>query len=215
MIKKISRQLIITVILLPGLAACGSKNANSDKITEGIDIGKNSLVAWQKVVDSSEKLNDLQAAIYKKEPVEPVHFQQLINTLPKATIGWSAAKAQGETNSFIGLGISEASRQYHKNDKTIEITVFDWAYNFGFYAPFTLSADYSQETSAGYNKGIKIGNIPGREEFDYQSKDGKLSILVDERFFVQIEGKNLDNAKELYQWWKKVDRQSLTKLAAL
>ena len=214
MIKKISPQLIIAVMLLLGLVACGSKNGNSDQITEGINIGKNPLVAWQKVVDSSEKLNDLQAAIANKKPAEPIHFKQLINTLPKPIRGWSAAEAQGETNSFVGLGISEASRQYTKNDKTIEITVFDWAYNFGFYAPFTLSADYSQETSAGYNKGIKIGEIPGREEFDYQSKDGKLAVLVEQRFFVQIEGQNLDNARELYQWWKKVDRQSLAKLAS-
>lgn len=210
--KSFKQKLIIAALITPFLVACAGKGASLDKVSEGVDIGKNPFGAWKQAVDSAEKLNDLQEEISNRKPAEPVHFNQLIESLPKTSAGWSAEEAKGATNSFVGLGVSEASRQYTKDNQTIKVTVFDWAYNFGLYAPFTLSADFSQETSEGYNKGIKIGDIPGREEFNYQSKDGKLAVLLDQRFFVQIEGDNLENSQELFKWLNKVDRKSLSKL---
>ena len=71
--------------------------------------------------------------------------------------------------------ISQASRRYENEaeGKTIDVDISDWAFNRAVYAPFFLASNFSQETTEGYNKGIKLGEDPGREEFHYERKTGR------------------------------------------
>lgn len=78
---------------------------------------------------------------------------------------------------------------------------------------WAVAAAFSQETTEGYNKGIKIGEDPGREEYKTAGKDGTLSVLVGKRFFVTIRGNNIE-ASELRQWWDRIDAQGLRAQAA-
>jgi hypothetical protein len=208
------KKLLSTIFISTLLMSCGSNNATSNReVTEGINISENPLAALKKVTEVGQKYQAAQAEIAEYESVEPVYFEDLIKLLPQTPAGWSAEEATGETNTFGEYSISQASRVYTQGDRTIEISIADWAYNTGLYASFLIGADFSQESSKGYNKGIKIDDMPGREEYNFASKNGTLSLLAEQRFFIQIEGENIE-PQELQKWWNLIDREALSQLEA-
>ncbi len=188
-----------------------ARSESQPKVTEGVDLSKDPFGAFRKITEIGNKYQEIQAGVADKDPVDPVSFRDLIDLFPEPPLGWKIGEPDGQTTSFSGYKISQASQTYTKGDRSIKLSVVDWAYNTGLYAPFLLSADFSQESTRGYNKGIKIGDIPGREEYDFKSKDGSLSLLVEQRFFTQIEGKNIES-KELQEWWRKMDQKEMKKL---
>ena len=207
------------VLLTFLLVSCDRDKAEEDltrsesqpKVTEGVDVSKDPFAAFQKITQIGSKYQEIQSGVADKDPVEPVSFRDLIALFPNPPSGWKAKEPDGQTTSFSGYKISQASQTYTKGDRSIKLSIVDWAYNTGLYTSFLLSADFSQESTRGYNKGIKIGDIPGREEYDSKSKDGSLSLLAEQRFFTQIEGKNI-NSEELQEWWRKIDQKEMKKL---
>lgn len=214
-IKAIS--LVLLTFLMVG---CDRKQTQNDpnssepqaKVTEGVDVSKDPFAAFKKITEIGSKYQEIQDGVADKEPVEPVSFRELITLFPKPPSGWKAKEPDGQTTSFSGYQISQASQTYTKGDRSIKLSVVDWAYNTGLYTSFLLSADFSQESTRGYNKGIKIGDNPGREEYDSRNKTGSLSLLAEQRFFTQIEGRNIES-EELQEWWRKMDQKRMGKLA--
>ena len=210
---KITKKLFVAIFFSTTLVACGGNKSADNERVEGENISNNPIKVFNQVKEAGKKFEQAQAQISEKEPVDPIHFRELITLLPEAPQGWNAEEAEGETNSFGGYSISQASRSYTKGDRSIEVTITDWAYNTALYASFLVGADFSQESSQGYNKGIKIGDTPGREEYDYKSKDGKLTLLAEQRFFIEIDGDNIES-EDLQQWWDAMDKKGLSKKAS-
>ena len=202
--------LVAAVIAIStGCSAADGSQSEALEVEEGIDIQKNPLIAIQKVIELGTEANDDKIANH--ESAEPVSFRELLDYLPQAPQGWQALKPEGETNSFGSYGISQVSQVYTQEDKKMEVSIFDWAFNSALYTPFLLSTEFSRESTSGYNKGIKINDVPGREEYDYIDREGSLNLLVNNRFLVRIDGKNIEDL-ELREWWQLMDYQSLTKI---
>ena len=210
----LSKALLSSVILILATACAGSNSSQSETldVEEGIDIQKNPLEAIQKALEIGKNTSDIHQEIANKKPVDPVSFKELIKYLPKAPPNWTAAKPMGETTSISKYSISQVSQAYSQDSKEITVSIFDWAFNAALYTPFLLTTEFSQESTEGYNKGIKINDVPGREEYTYSSKKGSLNLLVDGRFFVQIDGRDIEE-QELREWWKLIDRKSLGKMS--
>ena len=200
--------LIATGGLLIFYSMSGIQRSQASEVREGINIERDPFAVIQKIIElSSDGLNTENNL---DEETDPISFRDLIGYLPQSPKGWTAEKPKGQTNSFGGYSVSQVKQSYFQKDKTMTVSIFDWAFNSALYMPFLLSTEFSQESTEGYNKGIKIGNIPGRENYDYYTKDGSLNLLINRRFFVQIEGKNIEES-ELRQWWKAIDSDSLSK----
>jgi len=203
--KIIIKRLYLITAILAIATGCGSANSSQSEaldVQEGIDIQKNPLAAIQKVIEIGSRANSGEfdgGELDSAESVEPVSFKELIDYLPQVPQGWQALEPEGETNSFGSYSISQVSRAYTQKDKKMEVSIFDWAFNSALYTPFILSTEFSQESTTGYNKGIKIDNMPGREEYTYRQKKGSLSLLVNSRFIVRIEGENIEDS-ELREW---------------
>jgi len=213
--KNILSKALFPIIFLILVTACGdNRNSQSETldIEEGIDIQKNPLGAIQKVIETGRNTAKIKQEIANNKPVKPISFKELIEYLPKAPQNWTAKKPMGGTTSISNYSISQVSRVYTQDKKEITVSIFDWAFNSALYTPFLLTTEFSQESTEGYNKGIKIGGIPGREEYTYDSKQGSLNLLVDSRFFVQIEGRDIEE-QDLREWWKLIDRKSLAKIS--
>ena len=214
--KAIIDKLFLATLILTTSIGCGVNQPVESKtseveVKEGIDISQNPFGALQKILEFSKKINLSSKEAKNKEPVDPVSFKELIEYLPKPPQGWRAEKPSGQTNSLGGYSISQVDRAYSKGNKSIKVSIYDWAFNSALYTPFLLATEFSQESTEGYNKGIKIGDIPGREEYTYASQTGSLNLLVNSRFLVQIDGNNIEDT-ELREWWQRMDRQSLTKI---
>ena len=143
---------------------------------------------------------------------EAIPFTELLGYLPDAPQGWTADEPMGETNSLGSYHISQVAQTYTKGDKKIKISIFNSTFNSALQLPLALASMFSRESTAGYNKGIEIDGISGREEYTYDSKQGSLNLLVDNGLLVQIDGKNIEDV-ELREWWQLIDVQSLTETA--
>jgi hypothetical protein len=85
----------------------------------------------------------------------------------------------------------------------VQVEIQDWAFNQAIYIPFIMQARFSQETTEGYSKGIKMGDDPGREEYQTSSRSGDRSVLVHKRFFVKTRIENMEPAA-FDEWWGRV-----------
>jgi hypothetical protein len=143
------------------------------------------------------------------KPVEAVNFrdlQALLPTLPD----WTREAPTGERMT-APVSFSEASVTHTKDEATIETKITDSALHQMLIAPFTmfLAGNYERETSDGYEKSVKIADAPGFERWDSTDKSGDLTVIVNGRFIVQIEGRGIDDAKVLHETLGRMDLQKL------
>ena len=181
------------------------------RVEAEIDFQQNPLEAIQKVIELVNNIGNVRQEIDSEEPKEPISFRELIEYLPEPPPGWTAEKPNGKTTSFSDYSISQVKQTYVNDNKKITIAIFDTAFNSALYTPFLLTTEFSQESTEGYNKGIKIGNIPGREEYTYAEQNGSLNLLVNSRFLVEIEGSNIEN-EELREWWELMNGEAFSKI---
>ena len=142
--------------------------------------------------------------------VEPLTIDGLKSALPEFS-GWQRGKPTGERMTSP-VNYAEAEVTFKKGESQITQKIVDSALNQLLVAPFAmfLAVGYEKETDHGYEKGIKIGDYPGWEKWDSENKTGELNAIVNKRFIVQIEGRNIDNIKVLHAL---MDGTDLKKLA--
>ena len=201
--------LVTTGGFLVSCSMDSNLHSSALNVEEGINIEDNPLSIIQKILElGTEELN-VEDSLDRTKETEPISFRDLIGYLPQSPRGWTAERPQGQTTSFGDYRVSQVKQKYFQDDKIMTVSIFDWAFNSALYMPFLLSTEFSQESTEGYNKGIKINDIPGRENYDYYTKDGSLKLLVNRRFFVQINGNNIEE-RELREWWEAIDSDSLS-----
>jgi hypothetical protein len=107
--------------------------------------------------------------------------------------GYARTEVEASTAGAGGISGSNAQGVYTKGEQRITLQVTDMA-AMGALASLAGAVDVEsdKETSTGYEK---VGKINGRmttEEFDRQSKSGKYSVLVANRFLVEAQGDGAD-----------------------
>jgi hypothetical protein len=146
------------------------------------------------------------------KPVDPVSFRDLQAVMPQVS-GWERENPTGErmTQPF---SFSQASVTFRKGDSEIEQKIMDSGFNQLLFTPFTMfmTAGYEKETQDGYERSVNIGGNPGWERWDKSTKNGELNVVVNKRFLVQIEGRDIDDVKTLHAVLEQTD---LKKLASL
>lgn len=213
--NNIINNLLLTALAFTVLVGCRSdENTRFSWDAEAVELPQ-SLTSMQKLLKLGSQtglLGEKTANKQNKDAVEPISFQELLNYLPKAPAGWTAAKPKGEKNSLGDYSISQVSQTYTNGDKKITVGIFDWSIDSALPLPFLLANEFSRESTEGYNKGIEIDGVPGRAEYTYDSRRGSLNLLVDNSFLVQINGTNIDES-ELRDWWQLIDLQSSSKIS--
>lgn len=107
--------------------------------------------------------------------------------------GYARTEVEASTAGAGGVSGSNAQGVYTKGEQRITLQVTDMA-AMGALASLAGAVDVEsdKETSTGYEK---VGKVNGRmttEEFDRQSKSGKYSVLVANRFMVEAQGDGAD-----------------------
>jgi hypothetical protein len=146
------------------------------------------------------------------KPVEPVGFRDLQAVFGDLA-GWEKGKPTGEKMT-MPVNFSRAEVNYTKDDSRIKVQISDSGFNQMLMIPYSmfLTAGYEKETADGYEKSTKVGDHPGWEKWDSDSKHGELNAIVSKRFIVQAEGSQIDDIKALHTAMASVD---LNKLAAM
>ncbi|MBN1558793.1 hypothetical protein JW998_00985 [candidate division KSB1 bacterium] len=147
--------------------------------------------------------------------IEPVDYNDLKKMLPTRFRGFKQVDVSGERTSMLGFRISQAEAEFEgKNDGRIEMSIIDFGSVKGIAGKAMLawmSAEIDNESDDGYEKTTTYRGYKAYEKYSYDDQEGKLSVIVEERFLVNAEGTNTDMAS-IKRAMGAVDLKKLQKL---
>lgn len=122
---------------------------------------------------------------------DPLHFSKLIEQLPAegAFAGFTRQKPEGSTTNAMGFHTTVVSVLWENSEdsaKTIRIQYTDGAPTEFVTTAFAALSQFSQESTEGYEKGVKLGEFQAIESFRTEEKSGSLSVVIG-TVLVQIE----------------------------
>ena len=122
--------------------------------------------------------------------VDPVHFNDLIPTLPDVPSGWEADEPYGMTMSGMeGYSYTIATREYDNNasGEYVDVTIYDSAYYQGFmwFQIYDEDLFFEWESSDGYSRTTTFKGYPAWEIYSKPDSYGRV-IMVAERFVVMV-----------------------------
>jgi len=186
---------------LAGMAAAGKVNSGTVEINgHKVDMGQ-----MQAAADRAEKLS--------KEPQKPVATDDLKALLPAGLSGYERSNLETSSSGAGDVQIGLAKADYKKGEASFQLSVTDLG-PMGAMAALAsgMGAQQTKETAEGYEK---VATVDGRlvsEEWSRQSKFGKYSVVVADRFAVAAEG-TADSVDDLKTAVQAVDAGRLEALA--
>jgi hypothetical protein len=145
------------------------------------------------------------------KPVDPVDSKELQSILPDVP-GWEKNHPEAERMTSP-VSFSYASTQYKKGSFEVTEKITDSGFNQLLVAPISmmLAAGYAKQSTEGFEKSTTMAGFPAFEKWDKSDKSGQLTVFVDQRFLVELEGSGMSDNKELQSFLARTD---LKKLAA-
>lgn len=206
--------LLVVLMFAFTFTACGGKQEEATKAADQAaeqakDTPGDAAAGMKQMADAFKEMAD---ASENMKEVEPVSFRDLQTVLPDFS-GWEKGSPTGEKMS-APIAMSKTEVSYSKDEMTINASVIDTGYRQMFFLPYMMmmATGYEKESGTGYEKGTTVAGNPGFEKWDSESKDGELAVVVNKRFFVQLEGRGLENTQVLHDLMGKID---LGKLAGM
>ncbi len=167
---------------------------------------------YDELSDTAKRMGESLAAQTK---IQPVDYKVLKKLLPKKFRGFSQVDVQGGRNSMFGIRLTHAEAEYEgRKDAGITIKITDFGSVKGLVGRAMLawmSAEIDNESDHGYERTIEYKGYKGFEKYDYEDKEGKLSLIVARRFLVDVEGENV-SMKQIKKAMSGVNLKKLFKL---
>ena len=222
------KMLSVMVIAAMFMAACGKSEEQKQAEKAAEDLKKaaeamgeaaakvGTAAAAQGTTDRAKAMAGMAAAMGGKtadgKPIEPVDFKTLQTALPEVS-GWTMDKPRGERMN-MPVTFSTTSTNYRNGEQRIDMDIADTAGAAMIMTPFRMmvAAGYNKESSDGYEKATTFGRYPAYEKWNTERKTGEFSVIVDDRFVVQLKGRRVDDIATLRDFAGKVD---LGKIAAM
>jgi len=145
--------------------------------------------------------------------VEPVDFRELKALLPDGIGAMKRKSAEGEKGGGFGIVVSHAEARYEGDGGSLHLKITDPGTLTGLaaMAAMWMNLELDKETDTGYEK---TGSAAGRrfhEKYDRSSKHGEYTVVVANRFLVEVDGSGVDMAAMK----KAVDQVNLAKLEGM
>ena len=185
------------IIALFTLSSCGSdskekKDENDTTITiESEEDGEKSTVTIETddpAEATKEALRQLSGG--EVDAKEVVSYQSLKELMPNSLLGMKRTNIEGQKSGMQGLSISTATAEYEEGNKEINVSIVDAGGSSLTLAGLAMWAntEFERESDEGYERTTEIEGYKAFEQYDKNNKSGQLSVLVDNRFVVNIEG---------------------------
>jgi hypothetical protein len=142
-----------------------------------------------------------------------VNHEQLKLFLPETLAGWTRKSARSEQVS-VPFKVSNASGSYVNGASTMDVQIMDAALNQLILAPMSmfLVAGYEEKTDDGYKKYSPVAGSPGYEEWQGRSRQGEMTVILNNRFVINATGHNVDSVEPVRAVVQALD---LARLAAM
>lgn len=206
--------MIFSVVLAPLMLMSGSVPDTSDGSLSGsFDVPGVGSLDLGKLEEAGEKMAAANERA-KSGKATALPSKRLAAMLPAALPGGliqSNLKTSG--TSVGGVGASSASATYGDDDRRIDLTITDMGVT-GSLAALGSALNVESESQDG-SVTEKMGKIDGRLttiRFDSESKDGRYSMIVGDRFNVEADG-YADSIEALRSIANRVDIYALEAIA--
>ena len=215
--------IILAVSLAVGMGGCKKSEEEVEKkarpqIKKGEEIEHMSKEDRNKYEDSMQKLKDVSSAMEKikeREPVDPVNFRELLPFIPESIGKYKRdGEPTGESANMAGMKISHVEAYYLPpgGEPRIGVEVIDLAYIPHLYITWNMAGMIEVDSTEELRKNSTVEGFKSIEMYQYKDKNGQLSILVAERFQVQIKAKGFDNLDPLKDFAKEMELKQLEEL---
>ncbi len=209
--------LFATIIL----ASCGGETVEEkvnrtlgEAVNSAIENASGSEVNTEQMQEALKEMGQNMDSLDlgKLGDVEVINFRDLKPLMPERLAGLSRTQHLGETNGVMGLEISEATATYGSGDKMVEAKLMDTGGAGVLLLSMAAFANMKidKETAQGSERTYTLDGYPAYEK--YSNKNGSLSssltVLVNKRFVVSLEGKGID-AKALADGFREFRVSSL------
>lgn len=154
-----------------------------------------------------------QATGNETEAKEVVDYKELKDFMPNSIIGMNRTDISGQKSGAMGQNLSTAEARYEEGNKSLQISVVDAGGSALALAGLAMWAnmDMSSESDDGYERTTKINGYKAFEQYDNKNESGQISVLIEDRFIVNVEGDNI-SAKDLKRAMDKLDLKKLARL---
>ena len=211
MIRELKFLFLITSITILTWSCGGSSSENSsEEYNDSEESTSDTKSLEEKIKENpaaamKEAMKEMEKAVEESgmNNVEPVDFRKLKDLLPDEVAGIEKTKSQGEKSGAMGIKMSKAEANYEEDEKQIDITITDMGFMSagglgGFMSMGWLMAEIDRESDTEYEKTTSFNGHKGFEKYNYERKRGELSIMIADRFLVQIEGDkvSMDDMKD-------------------
>lgn len=175
-----------SVMTMSRMGAMAGASSISGKVTlpggqGSVDLAK---------LEAAGKAAELAAKQMQEGKGPPATDPDVLKTyLPAAIGGFTRTEVSSSTGGVGGIQGSGAEGHYTKGDASLKVEVLDLGSAgalAGMAGAFNVKS--SKETATGYEK---VGKVDGRltqESYDTASKHGEYSVLVADRFMIQVSG---------------------------
>lgn len=163
----------------------GNSEEGGGDATSGMDDLKGALDEMEKAV------NRLQEG--SGEKVEVVDFRKLKELLPERIGGLKRVSAGGEKTGVAGIRVSQAEAEYEDGESKMEVSIVDvGGMSMALAGLATWSAiEIDRESDEEVERTTTLDGHKAYEKYNFKTKTGETSIIVDKRFVVNIKGQNI------------------------
>ena len=126
--------------------------------------------------------------------VEPVDFRELKGLLPDGIGAMKRTSAEGEKGGGFGFVVSHAQARYEGGGGSATLKITDPGNLSGMaaMAAMWMNLELDKETDHGYEKTGSAGGRRFHEKYDKNSKSGEFTVIVGNRFLVEVNGNGID-----------------------
>lgn len=170
--------------------------------------------AAEEALKSGDTAGALGAFLGGGEPVQPVDFRRLKELLPERLGDLPREEATGERSRMMGIGTSKAQATYRTegSNANMNLSIVD----FGSMRAITMMGlgwamvDIDNESESGFERTVKHEGYPAYVKYNHsgRSSNGQMSVIVEERFVVTVNGYNVD-AEAIEEAWTQIDLDHL------
>lgn len=175
---------------------------------------KDAMAAFSKMLQSfGDDSNNPLAALGAQKPVGAGELKAM---LPADADGLRRTNARGEKTGAFGANVVQATGEYGDGEgPRVKINITDLAAMgpFGALAGFGwMQTEVDSEGDHGYERTTEQSGFKTLEKYTNASRSGTITVVVGNRFIVEVEGRNIDPTK-LQACARAIDFTALDNLA--
>lgn len=162
-------------------AAEAAKQQAQQQVAAGTDPN-----AAKQQVDMAGSIAALQAMGASQGPV--VNWRELAKFVPETLGGFAKhGELDGSTNSMGGMQVTKVERDYKSGEQSADIEITDANMVAMLKMPFAMISMINEDSTRGFKKGKQVAGQPAIVEWTESSKHSKVTMLVGDRYIVNVE----------------------------